>query len=180
MKPLDRALFYKYLDAASTYLEYGSGGSTVQASLRPGIRTIVSVESDAEWYAKVKALLPTSTRFLHCPMGTLPHTWGYPGKDSTPDQWAHYIRVVHTMDPPDFVLIDGRFRVACCLTCYDAIDDACRIAFDDFMDRPQYHVVLGFYEIVEKTADRSMVILKKKPGASPSKELIAYYESIPN
>ena len=186
MKPHDRALFYKYLDAASTYLEYGSGGSTVQASLRPGIKTIVSVESDPEWHAKIKALIPSekrihSVRFLQCPMFTLPNTWGYPGKESTLDQWVHYVRAVQKMEsPPDFVLIDGRFRVACCLTCYDSIADTCRIAFDDFLDRPQYHVVLGFYDIVEQTADKSMVILRKKPDSPPPAALIAQYESVAN
>ena len=32
----------------------------------------------------------------------------------------------------DFVFIDGRFRVACCLKCYDIINNNCLIAFDDF------------------------------------------------
>jgi len=181
MKPRDRTLFYKYLDAASTYLEYGSGGSTVQASLRPRLQKIVSVESDPEWHAKVKGLVSPSSsiRFLQVPMGTLPNTWGYPGKESTIDQWTPYSRAVRSLDfSPEFVLIDGRFRVACCLHCYDAVDDACRIAFDDFLDRPQYHAVLDYYEVVEQTEDKSMVILKKKPGASPPATLLAQYEAV--
>ena len=40
----------------------------------------------------------------------------------------------------DLVLIDGRFRVACCLKCYDIVKDTCLIAFDDFLVRPHYHI----------------------------------------
>jgi len=72
-------------------------------------------------------------------------------------------------------LIDGRFRVACCLKCFDAIRDDCLIAFDDFLDRRQYHIVLNYYEIVEKTSDNRMVILKKK-GGPVDPALIAKYE----
>jgi hypothetical protein len=182
MKPLDRGLFYKYLDTATAYLEFGSGGSTYQASLRPGISHIISIESDYEWHSKLKGLIPrkegVDLRF--CDMKTLPHTWGYPGKDSTAEDWKKYSDV--PLDPSvriNFVLIDGRFRVACCLKCF-GIED-CRIAFDDFLDRPQYHAVLEFFEIVEQTADRTMVILKKKRDCTPpSLELIERYERIPN
>ena len=37
-KPLDKNMFYKYLDKATHYLEYGSGGSTYQASLRNNLK----------------------------------------------------------------------------------------------------------------------------------------------
>ena len=36
-------------------------------------------------------------------------------------------------DSIDLVFIDGRFRVACCLKCYDIINDNCLIGFDDFL-----------------------------------------------
>jgi hypothetical protein len=37
--------------------------------------------------------------------------------------------------------------------------DDCVIAFDDFLNRPYYHIVLDYYDIIEKTKDNSMVIL---------------------
>jgi hypothetical protein len=46
---LDKILFYKYLDKATNYMEFGSGGSTYQASLRPNIKSITVVESDLGW-----------------------------------------------------------------------------------------------------------------------------------
>ena len=76
----------------------------------------------------------------------------------------------------DLVFIDGRFRVACCLKCYDIIKDDCLIAFDDFLTRPDYDIVLEYFDIIEKTEDERMVILKKKRNVTISKELIEKYE----
>jgi hypothetical protein len=50
----DKILFYKYLEKISGYFEYGSGGSTYQASIRNNIKKIYSVESDLAWYNKTK------------------------------------------------------------------------------------------------------------------------------
>ena len=74
------------------------------------------------------------------------------------------------------VLIDGRFRVACCLKCYEVIKDNCLIAFDDFFNRKQYHIVLEYFDIIEKSKDNRMVILKKKKNVNIQKELIEKYE----
>ena len=49
----DKLMFYKYLDNAENYFEYGSGGSTYQALIRDNIKSIYSVESDIDWINKV-------------------------------------------------------------------------------------------------------------------------------
>lgn len=49
---------------------------------------------------------------------------------------------------PDLVLIDGRFRVCCMLTCLKYADEGTRIIFDDYINRPYYH------EFVEKYVNR--------------------------
>ena len=41
----DKLMFYKYLDKSSIYFEYGSGGSTYQASIRNNVLKIYSVET---------------------------------------------------------------------------------------------------------------------------------------
>ena len=53
----DTKMFYKYLDNSSIYFEYGSGGSTYQASIRKNIKTIYSVESDKKWLHKLKSMI---------------------------------------------------------------------------------------------------------------------------
>ena len=121
-------------------------------------------------------------------METLPNTWGYPGKNSTLTQHKKYSDYMQNLTKEeqqniDLILIDGRFRVACCLKCFDIINIDCLIDFDDFLDRPQYHVILNYYDIIEKTEDNRMVILKKKSlneDFTIPTELIQQYESIAN
>ena len=182
MRPKDRQLFYKYLASAKVYLEYGSGGSTFQAS-QLELRSIISVESDVGWHMQLLTQIKRKEhiQFKVVDLKSKPNTWGRPGPDSTPDDWCRYSEVVRTLDTGirlDLVLIDGRFRVACCLKCFDVISSECRIVFDDFLTRPYYHVVLDFYEIVEKTDDACLVVLKKKDVLPPPYELIARYELI--
>jgi len=180
----DKKLFYKYLDNTNVYFEYGSGGSTCQASIRENIRTIYSVESDSEWHKKLKQIIQKpNIRYIYNEMNTLPNTWGHPGKNATNIQKINYSNRIRKLskeeqDSIDLVFIDGRFRVACCLKCYDIIKDTCLIAFDDFLNRAQYHIVLEYFDIIEKTRDNIMVILKKKKNVTIPKELINKYELI--
>jgi len=81
----DEKMFYRYLDKASVYFEYGSGGSTYQASIRNNIKKIYSVESDIEWQSKLKygTIQNSNVTYIFNEMNTLPNTWGYPGKNAT-------------------------------------------------------------------------------------------------
>ena len=54
LAPNDTKMFYKYLNKCTNYFEFGSGGSTYQASIRNNIKKIYSVESDIEWQNKLK------------------------------------------------------------------------------------------------------------------------------
>jgi len=181
----DKQMFYKYLDRATAYFEFGAGGSTYQAAQRPNLSAIYSVESDKVWHARMMALLCDNPRVtcIYSEMDAQPNNWGYPGPASTNEQKVGYSNRIRLLDAPgrlDFILIDGRFRVACCLKCFDVIGDACLIAFDDFLDRSAYHVVLAYYDIVDRTADNRMVILKKKADVVVPKDLIEKYERIPS
>ncbi len=116
--------------------------------------------------------------------GTLPNTWGNPGPNSTETQWINYSNHIRNLSKEeqekiDLILIDGRFRVACCLKCFDVIKSSCLIAFDDFLNRKNYHIVLDYYDIVWKTKDNRMVILKKKKNInSIPEDVIKKYELI--
>lgn len=181
----DKQMFYTYLDKAKVFFEYGSGGSTYQASIRNNIDKIYSVESDKTWLIilQEKVTRPNIT-YIYNEMEAIPNNWGYPGRKSTQAQRINYsnqLRHISKKDQKniDLVFIDGRFRVACCLKCFDIINDDCLIAFDDFLDRPAYHIVLNYYDIIEKTIDNRMVILrKKKEVKSIPVELIKKYELI--
>lgn len=183
----DLKMFYKYLDNSTCYFEYGSGGSTYQSSIRNNIKNVFSV-SDFEWHNKLKDLLKDKNNicFIYNDMDTKANNWGYPGENSTLTQKINYSNHITLLNENfkkeiDFVMIDGRFRVACCLKCFSVISNDCFIAFDDFLKRQEYHIVLDYYDIIEKTIDESMVILKKKKDVnSISDELIKKYELIEN
>jgi len=188
MKPLlsknDEIIFYKYLDRASIYFEYGSGGSTYQASIRDNIKKIYSVESDIEWQNHLKQnIKKDNVIYMFNEMDTQPKSWGHPGKKATNIQKINYSNHMKSLSKKeqeaiDIVFIDGRFRVACCLKCFDIIKDNCLIAFDDFLNRKRYHIVLEYFDIIEHTSDNRMVILKKKNNMKVSKEIINKYELI--
>jgi len=181
----DINMFYKYLNKAKVYFEFGSGGSTYQASIRDNIEKIYCVESDEEWVNKLKKNIKNDkVIYLYTNLNTKPKTWGYPGSKCKDKQKKLYSdrlvnRTKELKDNLDLVFIDGRFRVACCLKCFNIIKPDCLIAFDDFLTRKEYHVVLKYFDIVEKTSDKRMVILKKKENVkSVPKKLIQKYELI--
>ena len=185
----DKEMFYKYLNMVKVYFEYGSGGSTYQANIRPNISKIYSVESDSVWLNKLKNICVSQEdkkdiRYIFNEMDTRANNWGNPGKNATDIQKKNYSNHIRNLNIEeqleiDFILIDGRFRVACCLKCFDVINDNCLIAFDDFLNRGQYHIVLDYFDILEKTEDNIMVILKKKKNiVSVPKEILTKYELI--
>jgi len=181
----DKKMFYKYLDKINVYFEFGSGGSTYQASIRQNIIKIYSVESDKIWLNKLQENIKNDNIiYLFNEMDTQLNTWGNPGPNSTEIQRINYSNQIKKLNKNeqqniDLVLIDGRFRVACCLKCFDFIKKECLIAFDDFLNRPDYHIVLNYYDIIEKTIDNRMVILQKKRHIKTiPNELIKKYQLI--
>ena len=184
----DMKMFYRYLDKSTVYFEYGSGGSTYQANLRPNIQKIYSVESDKSWINQLKSYIKDDSKitYIYNEMGTKPRTWGYPSKSCKKSNLINYSEHICNLSVEerskiDLVMVDGRFRVACCLKCFYVINDECYIIFDDFLHRKKYHIILNYYDIVEKTEDKRMVVLRKKKGViSILDDLIKKYELIPD
>lgn len=132
---------------ARVILEYGSGGSTKAASQMPG-KLVFSVESDREWARNLRREIAASQPkspviVLHVDIGQT-GPWGRPVDESA---WRDYHRYPNAIwdEPwfrhPDLVLIDGRFRAACLLTVALRATRPVRVLFDDYGDRPKYHMV---------------------------------------
>ena len=125
----DKKMFYRYLNNSIVYFEYGSGGSTYQASIRNNIKKIYTVESDIEWQNKLKNIIKKrNITYIFNEMDTRPNSWGVPGSKATKQQKINYSNHMINLskeeqDKIDLILIDGRFRVACCLKCYDIINE---------------------------------------------------------
>lgn len=144
--------FLNRIGSVKSYLEYGAGASTLLVS-DASIPTI-SIESDHNYADAVRAALPKGhrTKIVAANIGRTGH-WGYPlwtfktkgalrRWQTYPEAGAH--ELANCMTFPDLALIDGRFRIACCLTVVKAAIEHNRetqILFDDYALRPQYAVV---------------------------------------
>ncbi len=133
--------------AAQVILEYGSGGSTVVAAELPG-KVIYSVESDAIWLANMQAWFtqnpPLARVILHHGDIGATKAWGQPKDAGAFRKWPGYPLSVWDLPGflhPDLVLIDGRFRAACFLTCLFRSAKPMTVLWDDYIDRPFYHRV---------------------------------------
>ena len=160
---------------AAVYLEYGSGGSTVEAC-----RTathVVSVESDRRYLGGVRRRVasdPRATASFHPVHGDIGFTlaWGHPLLDRrTPARLRRWRRYTAAPWPllrkagltPDFIFVDGRFRVASVLESFLQLRAGSRCLFmlDDFERRAQrYRAVLDFAEDVEQVG-RALVFRRR-------------------
>lgn len=156
MDPPGVERFKRELMRATSYVEFGSGGSTVLAD-RAGIPSI-SIESD-RFYARVVAsrLRGNNVRQIAVDMG-LTGEWGSP-IFSTPEKARRYVSAPFGSDLfPDFVLVDGRYRMACALETARRANLAGKdvmLMLDDYGGRPHYHEVerhLGAPEMAGRTA----------------------------
>ncbi|MCD0503489.1 hypothetical protein [Bordetella petrii] len=150
MEPAGIKLLKKRLAGVRTYLEYGSGGSTVMAA-KADIRRIYSVDTDKQFLGAVRRRLVDEglPRRRHVPVYVdigPTGAWGRPRDESHATQWPRYCgepwRKLRTAgDTPELILIDGRFRVAAFLMSVLMAQPGCVVLFDDYFIRPYYHVV---------------------------------------
>ncbi len=164
MNSAETEMLYRYLDRATHYFEFGSGGSTYQAALRPNIKTITSVESDAQWVEKIRTALTElpsrdpapQLRFLTTQFATTDH--GNPVPGSSEEHRLAYAKFIEGYSP-DLVFVDGRFRVSCCLQAWDRLLADGVLLIHDY-DRKGYHVIEEFYDQIERVD--TLVAFRKK------------------
>lgn len=146
------AALRSHLDKARFYLEFGTGGSTVLVARR-GLET-VSVDSDPVFAQAVRRKLAPGHRvtIVDTDIG-LTAEWGFPVlKRETPARlarWRRYIDQPFAIIAargrfPDFVLVDGRFRVGCTLESARqavAAGSPTTIMVDDYQGREHYRLL---------------------------------------
>ena len=139
---------------AKVVLEYGSGGSTVLGTDMG--KTVLSVESDAKWCARMQAWFdshPAKGKLVlhHAHIGPTKQ-WGMPVGAAAFRKFPDYALSIWdhpAFEHPDVVLIDGRFRPACLLATAFRITRPVTVLFDDYAERPGYH---GIEEMFRPTA----------------------------
>ena len=151
----DDYLFKQYLLNCNLYFEYGVGASTNWV-LENTQSNIISVDTDKKWIDTIHVSNKSSRIKLNwINLGDV-ENWGRPKSYDYRGNFIEYISNVWNFNQKaDVVLIDGRFRVACFL--YSIINAKTNsiIIFDDYNNRPHYHIieeVVPIYEICGRQA----------------------------
>jgi hypothetical protein len=180
----EHKLFRRCIDRGDLrYLEFGGGGSTLVAVRRGGV--VVTVESDVAWVKKLRtdpeiaaAVANQTAAILHGDIGPTKEL-GYPADRTHADVWPAYIGVAwaewaRRRAIPNLVYVDGRFRVACCLSVLVALGpwrgtgEMPHVLLHDFDGRrPYYRPVLEYFDIVETV--ETLIYLQPRPASSPLK-----------
>ncbi|MET3579427.1 hypothetical protein ABID19_002458 [Mesorhizobium robiniae] len=139
---------------ASSYLEFGSGGSTVLAAQT--VRgPVCSVESDKKFLRavqrKIASLDLPAPNMIFADTG-LTGRWGHPIRPWYSRKWRDYAEApwLKMSALPDVILIDGRFRAACALSTLLHFSESGKVAtviiddYDDYEHRPNYTLVEEF------------------------------------
>jgi GT2 family glycosyltransferase len=185
----EESLFGEALERyGQRYMEFGMGGSTLLAA-RCAQREIVAIDSDLRWVRKVMeqpavaaAIRAGRASLLHADLGPLGE-WGFPSDESRIAKWPDYIRLAWMeweakQQRPGLVFVDGRFRLACCLSVlaalgsWRAVGESPRVLLHDFNGaRPFYQTVMDFFDDEEVVG--TLHLLRPRPDASPLGALAA-------
>lgn len=178
--------FSEYISEVNVFLEYGCGGSTVYAA-EHGVKNIISVDSHPDWIKKVQENtkdLECQCFINYCNIGKVKQH-GYPVDNSGYRKYYSYCTEIWKVAKdnnltPELVLVDGRFRVACFLYSLISCNVGTKILFDDYVDRPRYHVVEEFCKIYETRGRMAIFMAEKKFDLPHILEAFAHYSLIPN
>lgn len=180
MEPDEIEMLSRHIVAGVSYLEFGSGGSTVFA-LERGVRRCVSIESDPAWIEMLRRdpriQQGESDGRLSIEWADIGPVmdWGMPANRSRIESWPNYFLSVwdRLESSPDVVLIDGRFRTACGLVSLLVCPESTTILMHDFFDalaiRKNYQSLLEYADIIEQ--QRNLVSLQRKQEATTVKIL---------
>ncbi|MCG8634101.1 MAG: hypothetical protein MI863_09755 [Desulfobacterales bacterium] len=184
----EKEVLHAYLNSAVHYLEFGSGESTVYAAGVDTIQRIDSVESSIDFVESHLSPLPVIQSALASgklgfhfvdigPTGK----WGYPASNRKKHLWPSYsLSIFSKKSEHDLVLIDGRFRIASTLNCILNTPQDSKIIIHDFWDRKQYHLLLNYLSVVERTGTLAVFIRKPDLPVKKIQRIIWYYQYIPH
>jgi hypothetical protein len=160
------ALFKSLAADCRTYFEYGCGASTVWMADNTTAK-IFATDTSSEWIDTVWDRVPRDAvnrlHLTHIDLGEL-KKWGRPISYADRDRFHDYTSQMWRQRSvePDLVLIDGRFRVCCFLTSLRHARPGTRIVFDDYMDRPHYHLVEEFVTRADCCGRQVLFIVPEK------------------
>ena len=131
--------FLSFMKPNLTYFEFGSGGSTNVASYYK--LNVYSVESNKLWHNKLKESNISAT-YLTIDLKT--EGWGFPGKNTSVEDWKKYFQAYQSKYNADIIFIDGRFRVICGLDIFQKIRNDTLVLMHDY-NRKIYYILEKYY-----------------------------------
>lgn len=157
----------RQLQTTKLFLEFGSGGSTVLANSL-GIPS-VTVESD-RFYAEAvrKAMTNSDLNTMVIPKMGITKQWGMPVFFRTKKGLRYVTAAFERLGGsfPDFILVDGRYRVACALEtarqAYLASSTA-QLMLDDYEGRVRYHVLEKYLGIPDRIGRAAVFQIGRVP-----------------
>ena len=165
----EQAMLEKYLARATVVLEFGVGGSTGIAAQQPGIQ-LIGIDSHPDWIARCKkdpriARLDADNRLslYHVDIGPV-GDWGFPIDPASAPKWPRYSLDIWSKlggRKPDFVFVDGRFRLSCALQTLLNLPDVQYLCIHDFWSRDYYAPILDFVEVVDRVGE--LGVFRPKP-----------------
>jgi hypothetical protein len=161
----DDHLFKRTLLDAQHYGEYGCGASTRWVLLQTNVR-VDAVDTSGDWVGNVLNGMNTAVlsraRISHVDLGPV-EAWGRPVSYNKRHDFSVYTDKIWQDNPSlDTILIDGRFRVCCFLTSLKYAAVGTRLIFDDYTDRPYYHVVEKFIQRKEVCGRQCLFVVPNK------------------
>jgi len=179
MTPNEQALFESFLRSASSYVEFGTGGSTVLAA-RAVRQWLIALDSSVEWLEKVRvaceregaAVTPTLVPVDIGPIGD----WGRPMDDSARERWPLYHESIWTLPgstESGLYMVDGRFRVACFAQILLRCRPGAIVLIHDFQGRPHYHVVHELAREVARSGALSAFVVGPDLDRARVREVLA-------
>ena len=165
--------FLEKLKRSHYYFEYGSGSSTLMANKYK--KKFLSIELDKSYYDLLKKKINKKgiIKFINIgPVGE----FSYP-LFKFEERIKRYVECIDEefkkKTYPDLILIDGRFRVACCLNLlkFDRINKGlCTIIIDDYTKRKEYHILNSFFFI--KKIGRLALLSSKNISTNKNKKTL--------
>ncbi len=176
----DDALFKSALKTARVYFEWGCGKSTLWAATHTD-SLIYSFDTSSEWVSKVSRQISDMAARAHInfvnvgPLGD----WGTPLGYTQRNNFPLYTQHLWTrQSDANVILIDGRFRVCCFLNALKYAKVGALILFDDYVNRPHYHIAEEFLSIRDRCGRQVLFEINKNFKETTLDSLIAQFQNV--
>lgn len=161
----DDVLFKDILSSAEVYGEYGCGASTDWV-LNNTKASVMATDTSKQWLDFVANKLSATQRerfsYNHVDLGEL-KSWGRPLNYAKRENFSQYTDWVWQQEKkPDTILVDGRFRVCCFLTTLKHAEEGTKIIFDDYINRPHYHLVEDYLKKQDEYGRQGFFVVPNK------------------